>query len=538
MFNFHSYKQRYAYPSRRSLAYGSRGMVCTASRLAAEAGLDMLKAGGNAADASVANAICLTVIEPVSNGIGSDAFAIVWMKNKMYGLNSSGWSPKNLTGELLRSKGLSEMPLRGWCSVTVPGAPAAWSELSARFGKLPFEKLFEPAVSYAEKGYAVSNFVAGEWKKEFEDLKKYKNDPAFQGYFETFAKEGRTPLPGELYRLPDHGKTLRKLAETHCKDFYRGDLAERIVQFSKETGGFIEPDDLEEWKPERVTPLSVNYHGYDVWELPPNGHGIVALMALNFLKNFRFEERDSGETLHYQMEAMKLAYATGQKYITDPKSMKISVEELLSDEYAAERTEEIGERAMPPQEGRPFSGGTVYLCTADEEGNMVSYIQSNYCHFGSGIVIPGTGIALQNRGSNFSLDPYHANCLEGRKRTYHTIIPGFLTKENRAIGPFGVMGGFMQPQGHLQILTSMIDFDRNPQEALDAPRWQWKGGMKFEMEPGFSDEIIEDLRKRGHEISINDDLQAFGRGEIICRNEKGVLAGATEPRGDGTAAAW
>ena len=538
MFDFHSYKQKYSYPSRRSLVYGSRGMVCTASHLAAQAGLDTLKAGGNAVDAAVASAICLTVVEPVSNGIGSDAFAIVWIKNKMYGLNASGWSPEKLSGRTVKERGYKEMPLRGWIPVTVPGAPQAWYELSRRFGKLPFPALFEPAISYAEEGYPVSNFVAGEWKQEFERLKIYKNDPAFQGWFTTFAKNGNIPRPGDICTLPDHKKTLETLAKTGCRDFYEGELAEKIVRFSDETGGFLSREDLRDWKPEWTDPVSVSYRGYDVWELPPNGHGIVPLMALNILENFHFETRDNADTLHFQMEAMKLAYADGQKYITDPACMKVSVKDLLSKTYGAKRSLEIGNTAKSPEAGNPFTGGTVYLCTADGEGNMVSYIQSNYYHFGSGIVIPGTGIALQDRGANFSLDEGHDNYLAPRKRTYHTIIPGFLTKGGRAIGPFGVMGGFMQPQGHLQVITHMIDFDKNPQEALDAPRWQWIGGKKFEVEAAFSSEVIENLRKKGHEIEVNSDLQAFGRGEIICRDENGVLAGATEPRADGTVAAW
>ena len=295
---------------------------------------------------------------------------------------------------------------------------------------------------------------------------------------------------------------------------------------------------MRDWKPEWTDPVFVSYRGYDVWELPPNGHGIVPLMALNILENFHFDTRDNADTLHFQMEAMKLAYADGQKYITDPSCMKVSVKDLLSKTYGAKRSLEIGNTAKFPEAGNPFTGGTVYLCTADGEGNMVSYIQSNYYHFGSGIVIPGTGIALQDRGANFSLDEGHDNYLAPRKRTYHTIIPGFLTKGGRAIGPFGVMGGFMQPQGHLQVITHMIDFDKNPQEALDAPRWQWVGGKKFEVEAAFSPEVIESLRKKGHEIEVNSDLQAFGRGEIICRDENGILAGATEPRADGTVAAW
>ena len=535
---FHADTQHYRYPSRRSVVYGSRGMVATASQLAAQAGLDILKQGGNAVDAAIATAICLTVVEPVSNGIGSDAFAIVWMKDKLYGLNSSGWAPKAISSELLRAKGCEDMPKRGWIPVMVPGAPGAWVSLSRRFGRLHFGELFEPAIAYARDGYPVSSFVAEGWRKEYNELIQYRGRKEFEGWFETFTKHGEPPRAGTIMRLPDHAKTLEELRDTECESLYHGRLADKIDRFSKETGGYLRREDLDEWSNLWVEPVSVNYREYDVWELPPNGHGIVPLMALNILKGFVFHERDDVMTLHRQMEAMKMAFADGMRYITDPRCMKETVADLLSDRYGALRRSEITGRALPPRAGDPRCGGTVYLAAADGEGNMVSYIQSNYCSFGSGIVLPGYGIAFQNRGYNFSLDPHHVNCLAPRKRTYHTIIPGFLSKEGKAIGPFGVMGGFMQPQGHLQVVTNVIDFHMNPQEALDAPRWEWTNGMHFNMEPGFRPDLIEKLRSMGHEITILDDMSEFGRGEIIWRNEEGVLAGATEPRADGVAAAW
>ena len=439
---FHVDTQHYRYPSRRSVVYGSRGMVCTASQLAAQAGLDILKKGGNAVDAAIATAICLTVVEPVSNGIGSDAFAIVWMKDHLYGLNSSGWSPRSISIEDVRALGHTEMPRRGWIPVMVPGAPGAWISLSRRFGRLPFGELFEPAIAYAREGFAVSSFVAGEWRKEYEDLLKYKDDRAFSGWFETFLKDGRPPRAGDIMHLPDHAKTLEELRDTECESLYGGRIADVIDAFSRKTGGWIRKADLSEWSNAWVEPVSVNYRGYDVWELPPNGHGIVPLMALNILKGFSFEERDRVWTLHRQMEAMKMAFADGMQYITDPRYMKATVQSLLADSYGERRRKEITDHAQRPRAGDPASGGTVYLCTADGDGNMVSYIQSNYCHFGSGIVLPGYGIAFQNRGNNFSLDPRHANALAPRKRTYHTIIPGFLTRAGKPIGPFGVMGGF------------------------------------------------------------------------------------------------
>lgn len=538
MLNLDVDTQHYRYPSRRSVVYGARGMVATASQLAAQAGLDMLKQGGNAVDAAIATAICLTVVEPVSNGIGSDAFAIVWMKDKMYGLNSSGWAPAGISAETVRAKGHKEMPKRGWIPVTISGAPAAWISLSKRFGRLPFAKLFEPAIGYAESGYPVSSFVAEAWRKEFEELSRFKNNPVFAGWFETFAPEGRPPRAGEIVRLPDHAKTLKRLAETECEAFYRGEIAEAIDKFSRETGGYVRKKDYAAWQNEWVTPVSVNYRGYDVWELPPNGHGIVPLMALQILKGFDFSARETTETLHRQFEAMKMAFADGMHYVTEPRCMPRTVAELLSDEYGAARRALITDRAKEPAYGDPRCGGTVYMATADGEGNMVSYIQSNYCQFGSGIVIPGRGIALQNRGMNFSLEETHANVLAPHKRTYHTIIPGFLTKDGAPVGPFGVMGGFMQPQGHLQVVTNAIDFHMNPQEILDAPRWQWTGGMHFDVEPGIPLSVVEELRARGHRITISDDMSIFGRGEIIWRTKKGALCGATEPRADGVCAAW
>lgn len=536
--HFHVDEQHYRYPSRRSVVYGSRGMVCTASQLAAQAGLDMLKKGGNAVDAALATAICLTVVEPVSNGIGSDAFAIVWMKDHMFGLNASGWAPAGISAEAVRARGHAAMPKRGWIPVTVSGAPGAWAALSRRFGRLPFGELFEPAIAYAREGYPVSSFVACEWRKEYNELANLRDDPALSGWFSTFLIDGRPPRAGEIMKLPDHVRALEALRDSECEAFYRGEIAGAIDAFARGTGGYVRKEDYAAWAPEWVEPVSVNYRGYDVWELPPNGHGIVPLMALNILSGFDFAARDTAETLHRQMEAMKMAFADGDRYITDPRYMKAAVADLLSPRYGALRRGEITDRALPPRAGDPACGGTVYLCTADGEGNMVSYIQSNYCHFGSGVVIPGWGIALQNRGYNFSLDADHVNCLAPRKRTYHTIIPGFLTRGGRAVGPFGVMGGFMQPQGHLQVVTNAIDFHMNPQEALDAPRWQWTGGLHFDMEPGIPLQVVEQLQAMGHDIRILEDMSQFGRGEIIWRNEEGVLVGATEPRADGAAAAW
>lgn len=531
--------QKYPYGSRRRVVYAKRGMVCTSQPLASQAGLQILQQGGNAVDAAIATAICQTIVEPTNNGLGSDCFALVWVKDKLYGLNGSGYAPQGLTAEAVAAEGYTDkMPFRGWCSVTVPGVPAAWAELHRRFGRLPFAQLFAPAISYAEEGYPVSPIVARFWQEGAERLTPYKNDPAIAPWFAAFTPDGRAPQAGELVRLPEHARTLRILADSYCESYYRGELAQAIVDFSRRTGGYLTLADLADYQAEWQEPLHIDYRGYEVWEMPPNGHGITVLMALNILKGFSFSGKDCGETFHKQLEAMKLAFADGMQYIADPRYMRTKTEELLSEAYAAERRALIGEQAMMPQAGKPFCGGTVYLCTADGEGNMVSFIQSNYKDFGSGIVLPGYGLNFNCRAAGFSLNPQSDDYLLPRKKPYHTIIPGFLTKNGQAVGPFGVMGAYMQPQGHVQVVMNTVDFLLNPQASLDAPRWQWIEGKKVWLEDSVPQDIVEDLRRRGHEITVMHDNTSFGRGEIIWRNDAGVLAGATEPRADGTVAAW
>ena len=531
--------QKYDYPSRRRVVYAKRGMVCTSQPLAAQAGLAILQQGGNAVDAAVATAICMTVLEPTSNGLGSDAFALVWIKDKLYGLNGSGYAPKKLTAEALAEQGVTEkIPYRGWQSVNVPGAVSAWAELHKRFGRLPFAKLCEPAIYYAEEGYPLSPLIQKLWDKSVELFEEYKDKKEFCGWFPTFAPDGKAPEVGQLVKLPDHGKTLRKIAETSGEAFYRGEVADAIAEFSKKTGGFISKEDLENYRAEWVEPLHTEYRGHEVWEIPPNGQGMTVLMALNILKGFEFAEKECADTYHKQIEAMKLAFADTMEYVTDPRYMNTKVEDMLSNAYAEARRSLIGKEALEPKPGSPFSGGTIYLCTADNEGNMVSLIQSNYKGFGSGIVVPGTGIALNDRASGFSLNPESDNYLQPWKKPYHTIIPGFLTKDGKAVGPFGVMGEYMQPQGQLQVVMDTVDFLMNPQNTLDAPRWQWIEGKKVQLEDGVPAEIAEELRRRGHEITVMSDYTSFGRGQIIWRDENGILAGATEPRTDGTVAAW
>ncbi|ACL21883.1 Gamma-glutamyltransferase [Desulfitobacterium hafniense DCB-2] len=526
------------YPSKRSLSFASRGMVATSQGLAAQAGLDILKKGGNAIDAAIATAACLTVVEPTSNGMGGDAFALVWTKGRLHGLNASGTAPASLSGHDLIKAGHQEMPQYGWIPVTVPGAPAAWAALSERFGRLPLTEVLKPAIDYAEQGYPVSPVLGQNWQIAYTKYAQELKGEEYESWFKTFAPQGRAPFIGEIWRSPDHARSLAQIAASKAQAFYKGDLADRIDAFSQKYGGYLRKRDLEDYQPLWVDPIHLHYRGYDVWEIPPNGHGLVALMALNILKGFQFSAKDSIETYHKQIEAIKLAYVDGRKYIADPRSMEVKISDLLSEGYALERRKLIGQTALLPEPGTPPKGGTVYLAAADDEGNMVSMIQSNYMDFGSGLVVPGTGISLHNRGNNFSLDPHHANFLEPKKRPYHTIIPGFLTKDGNTVGPFGVMGGFMQPQGHVQVLMNAIDFHLNPQAALDAPRFLWVQDRHVQVERSLPSHIGDGLSRMGHEIEWSANTGLFGRGQIIWRNDKDVLVGATEPRTDGVVAAW
>ncbi len=532
--------QVYPYPSKRNVIYGSRGMVATSQPLAAEAGLEVMKKGGNAIDAAIATAACLTVVEPTSNGIGSDCFALVWIDGALHGLNGSGQAPQALSIEAVKLAGYQEeLPKFGMIPVTVPGTPGAWAELSRTFGKLPLTDVLAPAIEYAEKGYPLSPTLATYWQRAYKMYSSQVQGEEFAAWFETFAPNGVVPKAGEMWSSPGHARTLRLIAETEAVSFYQGELADEMDTFFRKHGGYLRKEDLAAYQPEWITPISTTYRGYDIWEIPPNGQGLIALEALNILEGFEFVEKECVDTYHKQIEAMKLAFVDGMKYITDYKKMPVGVEELLSDQYADERRKLIGEEAMVPEPGTPSGGGTVYLATADSEGNMVSFIQSNYMGFGSGIVIPGTGIAMQNRGHNFSLDSTHANALEPRKKTYHTIIPGFLTKEGVAVGPFGVMGGFMQPQGHVQVVINTIDFALNPQAALDAPRWMWSKGKTVHVERHLPAHIAQELARRGHDIKVALDEGLFGRGQIIWRDPRtGVYVGGTESRTDGHIAVW
>lgn len=529
--------QSYPYPSRRNASYARNGMVATSQPLAAQAGLQILQAGGNAIDAAIAAATALTVVEPNANGIGGDLFALVWHGGKLHGLNASGPAPRAMSLDTFSKLGLKEIPKHGPMPVTVPGAPAAWKALSERFGKLPLTQSMASAIGYARDGYAVSPTVAFAWQAAHKEFRMLFKDDHFRHWFDTFGNE-RAPVAGDIWRSAAHADTLQSIADTGAESFYRGALAEKIGSFMHSAGGHLTAADLAEFAVEWVDPISVNYRGYDVWEIPPNGHGLVALIALNILKDFEFTDRDTVLTHHRQIEAIKLGFADGLAHIADAKHMRMPVANLLSDAYAAERRALIGERATRALPGSPSRGGTVYLCTADNEGNMVSLIQSNYMGFGSGLVVPGTGIALHNRGHNFTLDAAHPNCVAPGKRPYHTIIPGFMTHNGKAVGPFGVMGGFMQPQGHVQVVMNTVDFGLNPQASLDAPRWEWERDNRISIESTMSEHLYRGLGDLGHDVYWSNNRIGFGRGQIIWRNDEGTLCGGTEPRADGVVAGW
>ncbi len=524
------------YSSRRSPTVARYGVVATSQPLAVQAGLEMLRRGGNAVDAALATAIALTVVEPTSNGIGGDAFALVWDGSGLHGLNGSGRAPRALDLHALRERGHSQMPARGWLPVTVPGAPAAWRDLHARFGKLPFEELFQPAIHYAEHGYAVSPIVARYWGYAVQIYSQLRG-PEFDGWMRTFAPRGRAPRAGEVWTGPDHASTLRRIARSRAEDFYTGETARAIARFARQTGGLITEEDLAAHTSTWVEPISTSYRGFDVWEIPPNGQGITALIGLNILEGFdlRGTQRDSAESFHWQIESLKLAFADAFRYVADPEFVEVPTSRLLDKGYAARRRALIGRRALNPVPGNPYAGGTVYLCAADGDGMMVSFIQSNYMGFGSGIVVPGTGIALHNRGHNFSTDPSHPNHLAPGKRPYHTIIPGFLTREGRAVGPFGVMGGFMQPQGHIQMVVNTLDYGMNPQASLDAPRWQWVSGRTVQVESDARPDIIKGLRAMGHRVEVAPPDGNFGRGQIIWRLPSGGYVAGSDKRADGYA---
>ncbi len=517
------------YPTRRRPTL-ARNVVSTSQPLAAQAGLRMLLAGGNAVDAALATAITLTVVEPISNGLGSDAFAIVWDGASLNGLNASGRSPAAWTPEYFSGK--KSIPVRGWNSVSTPGAVSAWVELHRRFGKLPFERIFVPAIEYARNGFPVSPFIAYRWDRQTAEL---RDQP---GFAHAFMPGGRAPRAGEIFRHPELGRSLELVAKSKGEAFYRGELAERIEAHAIECGGAMRRSDLAEHRADWVGTIAQEYRGFAVHEIPPNGQGIVCLMALGMLAHFDMASHpaDSPDSLHLQIEALKLAFADACAFVADPQSMPVTANQLLDPNYLKQRAKQIDmKRAQDFGHGAPPKGGTVYLTAADASGMMISMIQSNFMGFGSGVVVPGTGISLQNRGSGLNLTPGHPNQVGPRKRPYHTIIPAFVTREGKPVMTLGVMGGTMQPQGHMQVMVRMADYGQNAQAAIDAPRFRVVQGMEVNFEHEWPQATLKELARRGHQIvELPDDYMDFGCGQIAYRLEDGYAA-ASDARRDSLA---
>ncbi len=520
------------YPSWRTPMMG-RNAVATSQPLAAQAGLRILQQGGNAVDAAVATAMALTVLEPTGNGIGSDAFAIVWDGKQLHALNASGRAPAAWKREKFAH--LTAMPQIGWDAVTVPGAVSAWVELAAKFGSLPLTTLAQPAIDYARHGFPVSPLIGQLWQRGYEKLREQP------GFSACFAPDGRPPRSGELFRNPQQAQTLAKIAASNGEAFYRGELAEKMVAFAREHDAALTLDDLRNHRADWVNLLSQPFAGGEVYELPPNGQGIATLIALGILQQLEIGRHhpDSVASLHLSIEAMKLALADLDRYIADEDHLEFPAEHLLSKAYLQSRAALIDpEQAGDFTFGAPTQSGTVYLSTADASGMMVSFIQSNYMGFGSGIVVPGTGISLQNRGAGFSLDPQHPNVVAGGKRPLNTIIPAFaLDGDGQPLMSFGVMGGPMQAQGHLQLALRIMLHKQNPQAAIDAPRWRVVAGREVSVEATMDRNTLAALRAMGHQIVVEDPLQShnFGGAQVIVRDPQGFYIAATESRKDGQA---
>ncbi len=518
------------YSSRRQPIL-AKNIVATSQPLAVQAGLEMLQQGGSAMDAALAAAITLTVVEPTMNGIGGDAFALVWQDGVLQGLNASGRSPQNWTAEYFQK--YAKMPERGWDSVTTPGAVSAWVECSQRFGKLEFSKLFDRAIKYANSGFLVTPITAAAWAKTPEELIKQDE------FKKTFFSNGQSPLAGENFQNKAQAETLRLIAKSKGEEFYRGSIAKKISKISKDQNRGISMDDLASHSAEWVTPINFSFRGYTLHQLPPNGQGIATLIILGILDNLNIDQfdPDSAEWIHLQIEATKLAFSDLKKYFGDPDAMSLDVKEFLKPEYLSSRAKLIdSSKAQLPSYGIPKDGGTVYVTAADQNGMMVSFIQSNFMGFGSGIVIPDTGISMHNRGCGFTLEKSHVNQVGPRKRPFHTIIPGFVSKDGKPFLSYGVMGGSMQPQGHAQLLSRILCFDQNPQAASDATRWRLVQGLEVEIENGMNSLVIEKLKKWGHQIRICDSTR-FGGAQVIMNLNNGYL-GASDHRKDGLAAGF
>jgi len=530
----------------RSEVIGQNGMVATSHPLATQIGLDILKKGGTAIDAAIAANVALGLMEPTGNGIGGDLFAIVWdaESKKLHGLNASGPAPKDISIDYFRDNDLEKIPSYGPLPVTVPGAVDGWIKLHKKFGKLEFRTLFEPAIAYAKNGFPVTETIAYYLKNSQKRFEKYPN------FNDLWVKNGSMPAKGEIFKNPQLAKTLETIALKGREGFYEGEVANVMVDFIQSQGGFLTHEDLSSFHSEWTPPVSSNYRGYDVWELPPNGQGIAALQILNILEKFDLKKMGlfSAEYIHLFTEAKKLAFADRAKYYADPNFSSIPVQELISKEYAAERSKrrDFEKPSQTDEAGILKSGDTIYLTAADQYGNMISLIQSNYRGMGSGMVPPGLGFMLQDRGELFSLDPDHKNSLEGGKRPFHTIIPAFVTKDGEPFMSFGVMGGATQPQAHAQIIINMIDFELNLQEAGDAPRIVHSGssqptdevmldGGTLSIERGFGSEIENELTNKGHQLKYEKGI--FGGYQAIML-KNGIYYGASETRKDGQAAGY
>ena len=529
----------------RSEVIGQNGMAATSHPLATQTAIDVLKSGGNAIDAAIAANAVLGLVEPTGCGIGGDLFAIVWDEktNQLYGLNSSGPASKKMSIDYVKQQGFEKIPAYGALPVTVPGAVAGWSALHDKFGKLPFENLFNNAIDYANNGFPVTELIAYYLERSSSVFKDYEN------FSSVWMPSGTTPKKGEIFKNPLLAKTYQAIAKTNGQSFYEGSTAAEIIKILNENGNPMSLSDLRNFSPEWVEPVSTNYRGYDVWELPPNGQGIAALQILNILENYDIRKMgfDSAEYVHLFVEAKKLAFEDRAKYYADSNFSSIPTTKLISKEYALERNKLINmNNAAKRFDAGLEDGDTIYLTVADKYGNMVSLIQSNYRGMGSGIVPDNSGFMLQDRGEMFSMDPNHKNSLIGGKRPFHTIIPAFITKDNEPYISFGLMGGAMQPQGHAQIVINLIDFDMNLQEAGDAPRIRHMGsseptgevmedGGYLTLESGFSTDIRNQLTKLGH--TLKDEKGGYGGYQAIMLIDD-VYYGASESRKDGQASGY
>lgn len=532
--------ESFSFPSRRSNIIAKNGLVATSQPLAAQAGLDVLRAGGNAIDAAIATVATLCVVEPCSTGIGGDAFALIWHEasQKLYGLNASGPAPLQLDAEQIRRQGHDAFPQLGGLTVTVPGSLRGWEAALDRFGTIGLDRLLERPIDYAENGFPVSQRIAAAWQKSTEKMSTHRDSKR------VWLPNGRSPRAAELFKNPEFAQTLKTIAANGYDAFYSGPIAQQLAETVQADGGFLTEQDLAEYQAEWVEPISVSYgDGFSFYEIPPNGQGLTALLALNIASAFDLVAMQYGTADYYHalIEAMKLAFIDAHAFIADPARVSVPIEGLLSKAYATERFDRIDmNSALLPIPGRPhLHGDTVYLSVADRDGNMVSWIQSLYMGFGSGLTAGTTGIQLQNRGANFSLQEGHPNEAAGGKRPFHTIIPGFITRNGRAWSSFGVMGGFMQPQGHLQVGINLTRFGMDPQTALDAPRFQWLKEKLVAVEPAVGADVLDELTRRGHLLHPADQPMQYGGGQAIVRvQESGVYVGGSEPRNDGFAVGW